>query len=198
MINYNYYICIILDLIDKIINYFQKQYNYYVHGILDLTGKTKIKEFYYGGNKRIKKLIIGNTVESIGKSGFIDCINLQEIDFTNSIIKEIPEDCFCWCKSIKTIYFSENIKIIKEFVFLCNSLESIFLTGVENIDKFAFFYCLKLNRIEISDSIQVIHEEAFNGHYNEIKITCPDQFYDYFLEKFPNAKINQDCEYLIK
>ena len=179
------------------INYFQKQYNYYIHGILDLTGKTKIGVFQ--NNKHIKKIIVGNTIKRFEEYSFNECINLEEIDFTNSIIDGIPKDCFSDCVSLETIYLPENIKFIDEFAFYTSSLKSIFLNGVEKIDKFAFFFNYSLSRIEISDSIQVIHEDAFNNSLSfKIEIRCPDRFYDYFLEKFPNAKINQDYEYLIK
>ena len=202
------------------INYFQKQYNYYFYGVLDLTGKKEISSFYYCKNKHIKKIIIGNTIENCGRFSFGFCNNLKEIDFSNSIIKKISYACFCDLNYLKTIYLPENIELLEKYSFSsckslksihlenvkiiensafsgCINLESIFLNGIEKIGNYSFLFCMKLNRIVISDSIQEINNDAFYEHYNEIEITCPDQFYDFFLRKFPNAKINHN-DYLIK
>ena len=48
-------------------------------GTLDLRGVVEIKEDK--NNLKIKKIIIGNTLEKIGKGSFYRCFNLEEIEF---------------------------------------------------------------------------------------------------------------------
>jgi hypothetical protein len=64
------------------------------NGTLDLTGIKEINKNDYSNNKKLKKIIIGNTLEEMKNCSFYECTNLEEIDFSNTILKGISEQCF--------------------------------------------------------------------------------------------------------
>ena len=64
------------------------------NGTLNLTGMKEINKTYFYGYKNLKKLIIGNTLEKMWGDSFFDCTNLEEIDFSNTILKGISEQFF--------------------------------------------------------------------------------------------------------
>ena len=53
---------------------------------LDLNGIKEVNQNYYFQNKKLKKLIIGNTLEELEFSTFYECSNIKEIDFSNTTI----------------------------------------------------------------------------------------------------------------
>ena len=181
------------------INYFQKQYNYYFYGILDLTDKKYIEPFYRWNNKNIKKIIIGNTIVNIGYHSFRRCNTVQEIDFSNSIIKKISFGSFSIMPCLKTIYLPENIELIENFSFCwCSSLESIYHYGIKRICSQAFLNCNNLKKIFISDELHTISTDAFTENMSkDIEITCPEIFRNTFLNIYPNASINENT-YILK
>ena len=120
---------------------------------------------------KVNKLDIGN------KS--LNLLNTFNNTFTsqNKTIKILDLECFAWC----------------------DQLESVILHGVERIDSCSFRRCISLKYLFISDEIKEIHKYAFKNipKEQEITIICPDQFYNYFKERFPNASINEK-DYLLK
>ena len=174
-------------------------------GIIILTNETKIPDDILD---KIKKIVIdksfqGRLFDNIFENNFKrikHLINLEEVDFSNSTFDKIYYSIFNNCKKIKSIELPETIKILEWCCFTnCEQLESVILNGVKNIDDCAFYECFSLKYLFISDEIKVIHQYAFDGipKEQEITIICPDQFYNYFKEIFPNASINEN-EYVLK
>ena len=171
------------------------------NGTLDLTGLKKINKNDYSLNKKLKKLIIGNTLEKIGHSSFYQCTNLEEIDFSNTILKGIDYQCFYLCTSLKSINLPSSIKYIDTWSFgECHNLESVILEGVNKIDYHAFKHCNHLKEFVFYEDIQNLEENnIFNGisENQKIKITCPDKYVDYFKKLFPESEINYNS-YVLK
>ena len=108
------------------------------NGILNLTGIKKLNKNYQY-NKKLKKLIIGNTLEKIDAGSFIECSNLEEFDFSNTIWEDISNECFSNCKYLKSIHLPPSIKYIGLWAFKdCTHLKSVILDGVNEIYYFAF------------------------------------------------------------
>ena len=92
---------------------------------------------------------------------------------------------------LSTLHISEGVNEIDDDLFMgCSLLHSIKLIGVKNIKCHAFLACGNLQYIEISDSIQHIHEDAFKSINQNIQLTLriPLQFRNYFLERFPSSQ----------
>ena len=174
-------------------------------GILILTNKTIITNDFL---RKVKKIVIdtslqGRLFKNIFESYFKrtkDLINLEEIDFTNYTFDKIFDYSFFNCKKVKSIELPATIKTLCTCCFTgCEQLESVILYGVEKIDFCSFSGCISLKYLFISDAIKEIDKYAFCNisKEQEITIICPDRFYDYFKERFPNASINEN-EFVLK
>ena len=130
------------------------------------------------------------------------CSNLEEIDFSNTILKKINFRCFELCKSLKSIHLPSSIKYIEYYAFSnCHNLESVILDGVNKIYKYAFHYCHNLKEFFFYEDIRNLEENnIFNGisEKQKIKITCPDKYVDNFKKRFPESEINNNYEYVLK
>ena len=174
-------------------------------GTLILTNKTKITDDILDKIKKIvideslQGIVFNNIFENDSKNTY-DLINLEEVDFCNYTFHKMYECSFFNCKKIKGIELPFTIKILDWGCFAnCSLLESIILHGVKKINSCAFSGCISLKYLFISDEIKEIDETAFINIPKEqdIKIICPDGFYDYFKERFPNASINEN-EFVLK
>ena len=169
-------------------------------GTIFLTNKTTITDDMID---KIKKIIVDSCRRGIAFRNIFendskkisDLINLEEIDFTNYTSDEIIDYSLCNCKKLKNIELPETIKILYLCCFKgCEQLETVILNGVEVINNYAFAGCISLKYLFISDAINKIDRTAFNliPKEQEITIICPDRFYNYFKERFPNASINEN------
>ena len=171
------------------------------NGTLDLTGIKEINGYNYRHNKKLKKLIIGNTLKVIGCNSFELCTNLEEIDFSNTILKQINYCCFYYCISLNSIHLPSSIKSIRMWAFAnCTNLESVILEGVNKIRYASFQYCYHLEEFIFYEDIEELKNNIFNGisEKKQIKITCPDKYFDYFKKQFPESEINNDNQYVLK
>ena len=131
---------------------------------------------------KIKKIIIGENIETIGESAFLNCTALHSIDLKNvktigasafqgcealdSIdlknVETIGKDAFWGCKVLKNdIILNNNVKTVEEYAFsCCKALQSINLKNVETIRKYAFSGCKSLQKIDLS-GVTNIGEAAF-------------------------------------
>ena len=174
-------------------------------GTLLLTNETTITDDILD---KIKKIVINtsyqgkvfkNIFENENK-GTCDLINLEEVNFSNTTSSIIHCFSFENCKKLKSIELPLTIKMLHDWCFAyCNQLESVILYGIETIHYGVFEKCISLKYLFISDSIKKISEYAFDDipKEQEIKIICPDRFYNYFKERFLNASINEK-DYFLK
>jgi hypothetical protein len=168
-------------------------------GTLLLTNETIIKNDMLN---KIKKIVIDISLQGIvfrnifeNDNSTRNLINLEEVDFSNYTFNRMYFFTFENCNKLKIIELPSTIKILNAGCFAgCEKLESVILNGVESIDYCAFAGCISLKYLFISDEINKIKENAFNGisKEQEITIICPDRFYNYFKEIFPNASINEN------
>lgn len=113
---------------------------------------TTISSWAFAGCVSIEKVIIGQSVESIGTAAFYGCTNLQEVALLSSEIKKIPRKLFFACSQLKEIK-------------LPHSVESI---GVS-----AFEGCSSLNTISIPNSVKSIASKCFMRCSNLQKVVLP-------------------------
>ena len=107
--------------------------------ILDNVTNIDDKTFFALDN--LKKVIIPNSVVSIGAGAFSNCINLTEITIPDGV-RSIENSTFAHCMQLTEIIIPDN---------------------VVSIGDIAFYYCTNLTRIVIPNSVTFIGEWAFKG-----------------------------------
>ena len=94
--------------------------------------KDKKELIYHNSSSKIKKMIISDGVEKIGRSAFFDCIHLEEIILPKTI-KIIERSAFAGCKNLKMINMPRSIENIGDWAFLgCDNLNLNILNKMEN------------------------------------------------------------------
>lgn len=84
-----------------------------------------IGESAFAGNKKIKTVILADSVVEIGDYAFNNCTNLKTVKFSENL-KKIYKGAFRNCKNIKTIKIDKNLKLLDEFVFAgCTKLNKV-------------------------------------------------------------------------
>lgn len=95
-------------------------------------------------NRKIKKVIISDSVQEIGELSFIECYELKEVVIPDSVTK-IGSCAFDDCINLEKIYIPDSVKTIGTNAFLnCKNLE---LSVPKNCkcDETAFLGCKKVN-----------------------------------------------------
>ena len=109
-------------------------------GNLDDVAKVKtLKERYI--KKDIKKIVIPDSMTSIGDYAFYYCSNLTNVTISNSVTR-IGDVAFCKCSGLTSVTIPNSITSIGEG---------------------AFFDCSGLKSIMIPDSVMCIKDRAFFG-----------------------------------
>ena len=123
---------------------------------------SRIKEEQTETRKKIRNIVIPNSVISIGCSAFRGCKNLTEITIPNGITS-IGREAFYDCENLKEIILSDSVTSIGEFAFkYCENLKEITIpNGITSIKKSTFSGCKSLISITIPDSVTNIDDGAF-------------------------------------
>ena len=98
--------------------------------------------------KDIKKIIVPDSIKSIGYDAFFDCTNLTSINISDSV-KSIGCDAFFGCGNLKSIIIPNSVKKIESCAFYdCRSLTSIIISNsVKSIKHGAFSRCKNLKTL---------------------------------------------------
>lgn len=105
------------------------------------SGTQKIADYQHQKNEKIRKVILPNTVKSIGKSAFYECTNLEEITLPDGL-EIIEEKAFANCKKLRRVYVPDSVK---------------------HIGSCAFHSCERLEQINIPDTVVTIGDISFYG-----------------------------------
>ncbi|MBR4330604.1 MAG: leucine-rich repeat protein, partial [Candidatus Riflebacteria bacterium] len=126
-------------------------------------------------NNTLKKIIISDSVTSIGAEAFSGCHNLNTIEIPDSVTS-IGDSAFRNCDSLKSIKLPDSITSIGNATFDdCNSLNAIEIPdSVTTIGNSTFRNCNNLKSIKLPDSITSIGNEAFDSCYRLSAIELPD------------------------
>ena len=134
----------------------------------------------------LTSVTIGNSVTSIGDYAFDGCRNLTSVTIPNSITSS-GYYAFQYCSELKSVYISSieawcNIDFSgsmsnplnnKANLYLNNELLSNFVApnAVSQIKKYAFYGCISLTSVVISDFVVSIGSSAFEYCLNLINVT---------------------------
>lgn len=96
----------------------------------------------------VEKVVIPETVTSIGIAAFYDCADLKAVEIPDSV-RTIGYNAFYCCGALEEIRLPQGLTSIAADTFYgCHSLERVILPdGVTEIGEFAFFGCTALKEM---------------------------------------------------
>ena len=112
---------------------------------------------------KVKNIVVGNNVRSIGDEAFYNCPDLESIVIPQSVTY-IGSGAFSSCLSLKEITLPENVDTVEANSFsYCRALEKVVLgDNVTLIGEAAFVGCNSLKSIELPDALLAIYSHAFS------------------------------------
>ena len=118
-------------------------------------------------NEKIEKIILPNTLTTIGASAFEDCTALTTIEIPASV-ETIREKAFYNCTSLQTVTFEKGSKLksIESSAFShCTSLTMIEIpASVETIKNFAFYSCTSLQTVTFEKGSKLKTIDGIEGY----------------------------------
>ncbi len=123
---------------------------------------TSIGDYAFYMCKSLSSVEIPGSVTSIGNNAFSYCTSLESVEIPGSVTS-ISKNTFESCTSLKSVEIPGSVTYIGEYAFsLCRSLESVSIPGsVTSIGNSAFQNCTSLTSVEIPDSVTSIGDFAF-------------------------------------
>jgi len=120
------------------------------------------KEAFYDC-KKLERIIIPNSVNSIGTHVFLGCENLESVKLSDNITS-IEWSCFNGCKKLSDITIPDGVTTLGDAAFAdCVSLTSINLpSALQDIGWHVFQGCTGLTSIDIPDMVTFIQIGAFD------------------------------------
>ena len=152
----------------------------------------------YMNGSEITKLVIPNSVTSIGDNAFFGCSGLTSVTIPNNVTN-IGERAFQGCSGLTSIAIPNSVKSIGEGAFLfCSGLTSITIpNSVTSIGEYAFQCCSSLPSITIPNSVTSIGKMAFSGCSGLISINVENGNTTYDSRDNCNAIIETNTNALI-
>ena len=116
-------------------------------GVLTITGKGEMYDYTYVNSAPwsypgVKRIIIGDSVTTIGGSAFVYCSSLTSVTIPNSVTT-IGVDAFSGCSSLTSVTIPNS---------------------VTTIGRWAFSSCSSLTSVTIGNSVTTIGESAFTNN----------------------------------
>ena len=112
----------------------------------------------------ITKVVMPDSIKTIGNSAFEGCTNLADVSFSYDL-ETIGSDAFFACDSLKKVAFYPNLTSIGAYAFYdCENLETVVIPDkITVIPEGAFGECPKLATLSLPISIDLIDNYAFSG-----------------------------------
>lgn len=131
----------------------------------------------YGAEKILKRVIIGNGVQTIGSNAFRNCYLLEYISIGDGV-KEIGQSVFQQAgrNSVSNdfvVMFGKNVEKIGDWAFSeCYHLRNLILPNkLKEIGICAFEACNQILEVTIPDGVEIIKDSAFSGCSEARKLT---------------------------
>ena len=146
---------------------------------------TSIGESAFDGCKNLTSVLIPTGVKSIGKRAFYQCFNITDIKIPDTVTN-IGDGAFASCLALTSVTIPNKITKIGDSTFKgCSSLTSIKIpNGVTSIEGYAFDSCKNLTSIVIPDSITNIGIFAFQNCKNLTSVTIPNSVTNIGMDAF--------------
>ncbi|MCM1167595.1 MAG: leucine-rich repeat domain-containing protein [Ruminococcus sp.] len=123
---------------------------------------TSIGDCAFDNCQSLTAVNIPGGVTALGKRVFSGCLELAEIKIP-SLVRTIGESAFSSCVKVEEIVIPEGVTEIGDYMFnVCVSLKSVVLPGtIGKIGVLAFYNCMSLGEIVIPEGVTEIGRQAF-------------------------------------
>ena len=150
-------------------------------GVLTISGKGEMDDYsvpynsapwrYFG----VKRIIVGDSVTTIGEYAFSNCSSLTSVTIPNSVTT-IKEYAFSNCSSLTSVTIPNSVTTIGDNAFNgCSSLTSVTIpNSVTTIGGWAFSDCSSITSVTIPNSVTTIGGWAFSGCGSLTSVTIPN------------------------
>lgn len=137
---------------------------------------TSIGDYAFANCTNLKAIILTGNIYSIGNNAFYGCTDLRSIVIPDSV-SLIDDETFKECYKLTKVILQEGITTIKNNAFLdCTELPDINLPeSAETLGDGAFKGCKSLRKIKLSDNLNYIGNEAFKDCIELETITIPSE-----------------------
>ena len=145
-------------------------------GVLTISGKGEMYDsFSLWRDSGVKRIIIGDSVTTIGQYAFYGCSFLTSVTIGNSVTT-IGGGAFYDCSSLTSVTIPNSVTTIGWYAFYgCSSLTSVTIpNSVTTIGNEAFRYCSSLTSVTIGNSVTEIGQAAFSGCSSLTSVTIPN------------------------
>ena len=152
------------------------------NGVLTISGKGEMSDYSYVNrapwSKYIKRIIIGDSVTTIGEYAFRDCSALTSVTIPNSVTT-IGSKAFYNCYALTSVTIPNSVTTIGEAAFCdCSVLTSVTIpNSVTTIGEYTFRGCSALTFVTIPNSVTTIGQYAFYGCIYNHRTTKTNQKY---------------------
>lgn len=152
-----------------------KSMNGYVDGYLVYESKAKTQ--LLGCSSAAKgKILIPNSVKTIGESVFTNCSEISSVVIPNSVTT-IGYAAFSACSSLRSIHIPNSVTTIGKAAFInCHGLTSVLLSNnLTSIDEYVFYDCKNLTSITIPNNVTSIGTFSFADCSNLTTLILPNK-----------------------
>ena len=150
-------------------------------GVLTISGEGEMTDYsylnrspWYDG-QNIKRIIIDDSVTTIGDEAFNECSALTSVTIPNSV-RAIGNDAFRGCSALTSVTIPNSVTTIGKSAFSdCSALTSVTIpNSVTTIGKNAFSYCRALTSVTIPNSVTTIADDTFSDCSSLTSVTIPN------------------------
>ena len=157
---------------------------------------TEIGKDVFKDNKNVGRLIIPDSVTTLGYRMCSGCTALREVQLPSGLTV-IPDEAFDGCSSLQTVNFPDTLKEIRSDAFCgtaltefiapdsltdifgyafkdCAGLTTVKLTNVRKLSTGVFQNCTALESIRLPDSIAELSDHIFDGCASLTEIDMPN------------------------
>lgn len=126
-----------------------------------------IKDHAFHNITSLESFKFSNELQKIEIAAFSLCTGLKLVDIQNTVVTEIPDDCFNSTYSLEKITFNSKItKLGERCFFNAKSLTTITASKGLNVDSLpddAFYGCIKLSSFSFAKTIKKVGHRCFFG-----------------------------------
>lgn len=142
----------------------------YICGVIDseiyeLPEVSSIGDSVFKGQWKIRKLIVPESIRSIGMNAFEGCISLEEIEFKkNGTLISIGSNVFKGCDKLISVNLPESLTKLDASAFKGSSVQEVYVPSkIKSLGVSAFDGVSTLSRVTGMRGLTEISDKAFKG-----------------------------------
>lgn len=146
---------------------------------------TKISDSVFYENQVINKIVIPNSINTIGDYAFSNCTSLEKIVIPSSV-NVLGKGVLSGCTALRKAEVNASVSALPQSTFYnCTSLTDVTLSDqINEYKNFTFYNCSSLKSLVVPRAVTSISDSAFSGAEN-LKIYC---FKDSYAQIFAENK----------